>query len=111
MSFVRNFGYDRIIAGLSTVAQDRFAASVAVKRSSPSNTDVIYKHLYRRFLRFSANMYISTIFELSPLNQKSYIRFFTEVKDHFASFSVVWEICVLSDSISHSWTSLKRYSI
>lgn len=102
MSFVRNFGYDRIIAGLSTVAQDRFAASVAVVRSFPSNTDVIYKHLYRRILHFSANMYISSIFELSPLNQKSYISLFTGVKDLFASFSDVWEICVLSDSISHS---------
>jgi hypothetical protein len=48
MSCVRYFGYDRIIAGLSTVALDRFAASVAVVRSSPSNTDVVYKHSYAR---------------------------------------------------------------
>lgn len=58
MSCVRSFGYDRIIAGLSTVAQDRFAASFAVKRSFPSNADVVYKHLHTRVLRFCEDVYV-----------------------------------------------------
>lgn len=58
MSCVRSFGYDRIIAGLSTVAQDRFAASFAVKRSFPSNADVIFKHLHARVLRFCEDVYV-----------------------------------------------------
>lgn len=71
----KRFGYDRIIAGLSTVALDRFAALVAVERSFPSNTEVVYKRLHALILHSSEQMCTHMLPHLPVFPTKSDVLF------------------------------------